>query len=212
MPLVGCGQQGFELSRVTFTGRQNSGRLGGIQAGFPLWQGTWTLATSLTPELSDEWRAWADSLGGNQELFLGHDVERLFPKAYPRGFDALSWSGDCSSWSQDVTGKKAVLTLHGVPPGLQLGMGDYVGFRWTTLGEDRRALVRCLDAATASGGGVIVVTINIAVPTVTPSGAVAHLANPECLMRLDPANTQLTPMGRRRTIGGTIVALQDLLP
>lgn len=210
MPALGVGQQTFEPDRADFLTRNQAGRLGGVTAGFPLWKASWTLAGALSTAQSDEWRAWLASLRGSQNLFFGHDVERRYPAAYPGGFAALGWSGDAASWSQAITGGMAVLTLTGLAAALALGPGDYIGFRWTTGGAQRRALVRSLEAVTASAG-VAAVTVEPPVPTVVPVGAVAYLAQPDCLMRLDPAQTQLGAMGRKRVVGGTITAYQDLL-
>lgn len=211
MPAKGCGQQTFEPDRADFLTRAGGGRLGSMSAGFPIWKASWTLGGSMGAADSDLWRAFVASLQGSSNLFYGKDVERPYPKAYPNGFAALGWSGDCSAWSQSVVAGVPVLavTSHA---GLIIGPGDYVGFRWTTGGLARQSLVRSLEAVTADGSGHASFAITPAVPALTPGTAVAYFANPTCLMRMDPRATQLSDMDRRRAIGGTIVAFQDLLP
>lgn len=215
MPLTGPARQRFEIQRVDFLSPEASGRLGAITAGFPLWSATWSLGTFGSAR-SDEWRAWVSAQRGPQRLFLGRDYARTFPLAYPGGFGGMvragtstPFTGAATSWSQTIDGSGTpVLTLNGLPAAFAGGYGDYVDFRWGTF---KRALVRALEPAVASGSGAISFSIEPAIPSLVPVDAVAHLDGPACLMRLT-SDTDVGEIDRRLSVtGGKIVALQDLI-
>lgn len=210
----------FELNRSDFLSRERSGRLASIQAGFPLWELEMDL-TKASAEAFDEVSAWFDSLEGSRHPFFGSDPSRPYPRAYRNGFAGLtragggSFGGACTSWSVDES--RAKLTLDGLPSGFILSPRDYVGFRWTTEGAPRRALVRLLVPAVADAEGTAAdLAITPAVPggasDVVPSDAVAYLDQPCCIMRLDPRQSRverLDPLNRAEV---RVTALQDLRP
>jgi len=105
----GFAQQGFRLKRNDYTSPENSGRLGGVQAGWPRWMGSWTVGTT-TQAVSDAIEAWIDSLRGAQKLFLARDIRRPYPLAHIDGFRRMlttggaPFSGACAGWSQAVDG------------------------------------------------------------------------------------------------------------
>lgn len=217
MPAIGVGRQVFEIQRDDYQSPETGGRVGAITAGLPRWMGQWTLASALKDVQSDEWRAFISSLKGGQRSFLGRDYERPYPRLYKTGFGGLTragggaFDGSATSWSQSVASDgQATLTLGGLPAGMTLSIGDYVGFRWTTGGVARRALVRLLEAATADGSGSAACNVEPAVPNLVPGGAVARLDSPECVMKLVTSQTQITDMDRRRVAGARIVAVEDL--
>jgi len=114
---------------------------------------------------------------------------------------------------------EARLTLGGLPAGMKLGRGDYIGFRWDAAGSpagahDRRTLVRTVLPAMVSGNGTVSVLVEPPVPTlVVPAAAEAHLDRPGCIMKLVRGDSSLNPMDRRLKIaGGTVSAMQDLRP
>lgn len=214
LPSDFASDQAFEPERDDYLSPENSGRLGAVQAGSTLWRGVWTISTALGVTRAEAVRAFLAALDGPQQLFYGFDQARPLPLLYPSGFaglvrpDSSAFDGTATSWSIDGTGK--VLTLSGLPVGFQLSIGDYVGFSWTTSSQPRRDLVRAVEAVTANGSGVAVVTVRKELDAAVPGGAVATLNRPNCLMRLDPAATQLAPMQRRKAISGTISALQEI--
>ena len=216
MPADFIADQVFEPAPNDYASPENSGRIGGVQAGFPMWSALWSIAQSIGAAKSDEVQAWLASLDGNKQLFYGADPTRPLPKLYPNGFGGLtrygggSFDGTASSWSVSTDG--AVVTLNGLPAGLALSLKDYIGFTWTTGSAARRGLARCVEAVTANGSGVAVVTVRPALSPAIPGTAVATLDHPTCLMRLDVTQTKLAPMGRRLAISGTIAAVQQLLP
>lgn len=221
MPAAGPGSMAFELKRVDFLSPAAGGRIQGVAAGVPLWLGRYTLGGALGARRSDEWRAFVDLLDGPSRYFLGRDYRRPFPLAYlDSQFAGLTragggpFDGSATTWSQTLTSdKQPLLDLEGLPAGLVLSRGDYVGFRWTTGGEDRRHLVRLAEPAVADGSGVAAaLAVRPAVHTVVPSTAVAHLDNPACLMKLVPNETNLGEIDRRGSLSGVVVGLQDLQP
>lgn len=228
MPTRGAAQQEFEVQRVDYGAPEAGGRIGGVQAGFPLWMGVWTLGT-MGQDSSDVWRGWLSTLRGSQRHFYAHDFARPFPKAHLGGFAGMAragggaFGGSATSWVEtlDAAGNSQV-TLHGLPVGLVLGNIDYIGFKWDAAGDApgtyaRRALVRVVDGGggVANGSGDLTVTSEPPVPSIVPSGAIAHLDQPRCLMKIVGlgSQTKLGPVARSLAVtGGTVVGIQDLLP
>lgn len=214
MPNAGVGRQKFEIQRNDFVSPESSGRIGGVTAGSPLWTATWTLGT-VSEGRSDEWRAFVSLLRGSQRQFFGRDFARPRPRAYGPlvGMTRATggaFDGSVAIWAIEGTG--TALTLTGLPAGFLLSWGDYVSFRWTTGGLQRRALVRAMENRQADAYGSVSVTVEPSVPNVVPSTAVAWLDQPDCLMRLITGQTDLGEIDRRRIAPAKISAIQDLLP
>lgn len=216
MPTSYVGQQQFELQRVDYMAPEASGRIGGVQAGFPLWLAVYTLGR-MPIENSDEWRAFLSGQRGQTRRFVGFPLERTLPREYmdtglPGGF-----SGAASSWSSSINADgDCELTLNGLPGGFVISPGDYIDFRYdatedSIAGLPWRALVRSTETGTASGGGVATFVVEPPVPTAVPGSAVAHLDNPGCTMAIVLDDTNLGPVDRLYSIqGGQITAIQDL--
>lgn len=223
MPSVGALGQSFEPERVDYLSPEAGGRVGGVTAGQPLWRMTVSLQ-NMRSEEADVWRAWVPAQRGGQRLFYGRDLDRPYPKAYRAGFTGMTragggaFAGAATAWSEALDAENnSAITLQGLPANLALGLGDYIGFRWDQAGlaagnMKRRAIVRVVDPAIADGAGTIAVICEPAVPLVVPAGAVAHLDNPVCLMRLVTGETQLGEVGLSEitAAGGRIAAIQDL--
>lgn len=224
MPSRGIAGQQFEIERVDFQSPEAGGRLGGVQAGFPLWFAQWELGR-FGVNTSDEWRAWLTSLRGAQRSFLGLDWARRFPKNYASGFAGLSragggaFDGSATSWSKSIDGDgNQVLTTNGLPAGFTISVGDYVGFKWDAGGAlagsyGRRTMARVIEAGAANGSGAASVLVEPAIPSLVPGTAVAHFDEPACVMKIVPDRTELSPVVRGGAIsGGRIAAAQDLRP
>jgi hypothetical protein len=209
MPTSGVARQKFEVARADFLSPLVGGNVGAIANGFPLWTAQWTVGQARSA--ADEWRAFIASLRGGQKLFLGRDFGRQYPLAYQTGV-GVSWpggfSGDASSWS--VNSDRDVLTI-GVPTGMIITANDYVGFRWTTSGAVRRALVRSLETVTASSGAAAF-AIDPPLPTLVDAGATATLDKPDCLMRQVTDQTEIGEQDRRLAVAARLAGVQVLLP
>jgi hypothetical protein len=223
-PTKGAAGQEFEAERVDFTAPEAGGALGGVQAGFPRWQATWTLG-KMGQLASDEWRAFFAELRGAQRPFLGRDLARPFPLAYVHcGFTRMTkvggapFLGAADDWSVSIDDEGyCLLTLEGVPAGLVLSKIDYVGFKWDAAGAEpgsygRRALVRLIRPAVADGSGNVILVVEPPVPGLVPADAIAHLDRPACVMKRSP-ESKLGAIDRSLAVkSGTLVALEDLRP
>lgn len=219
MPTSYVSVQQFEPQRIDYGAPEASGRINGVQAGFPLWSAVWTLGR-MTEEYSDRWRAWLAGMRGATRRFIGRDLARQYPKLYPDGFGAFgAFTGTASSWSSSIDSDgDCHLTLHlgSAAAGLILSQGDGIDFRYNAsetaiTGLAWRAFVRVTAAATADGSGDITVTVEPPVPTAVPGGAVAHIDEPGCTMALVVDQTNVGAVDRLYSIlGGQIIGVQDI--
>ena len=126
--------------------------------------------------------------------------------------------GAAGGWSQTINAEgDAVLTLDDVPSGLKLGWGDYIGFKWDSADADegdadRRFLVAVTGGGQADADGTISVVVEPSVHDVVPAGAVAHLDNPMCLMKLMDDTKMPRIIISHAEAGGVISAVQVTLP
>ena len=224
MPNGGVATQEFEPEEVDGSAPERGGYLGGVTLGNALWRAKWGLSRNLQRDASDERRAFLARLRRSQRPFLGYDRDRLYPKLYRDGFsrmtrpDGSAFDGSAATWSAAAdSDENDLLTLTDLPGNFRLSLGDYIGFKWDAEGSDagtydRRALVRAVGIARADAAGQLSVMVEMPVPTgVIPSGAVAHLDRPCCVMRL-VGGTLGALDNRQKIAGGTIEALQDLRP
>lgn len=219
MPTMYVAQQQFELQRVDYGAPEASGRIGGVQAGFPLWSAVWTLGR-MPESYSDDWRAFFSGLRGGTRRFIARDLTRSYPAQYPNGFgDFGSFTGAASDWSESVDsdGDSSLTLALGIDAaGLILSVGDYIDFRWTAT-EDSvaglawRALARVTVGGTADGSGDVTVTVEPPIPSAVPDTAVAHLDQPGCIMAMMVDQSNLGPVDRLYSIqGGQLVGIQDI--
>jgi hypothetical protein len=214
----------FRIERIDYAAPEASGRQGGVQAGWPLWFARFEIDRS-DPDSADLWQAFFDRLRGRQRRFYAIDPTRRFPKNYRFGFAGLvragtstPFDGTATSWSQAIDANgNALMTLNGLPAGLQIAVGDMIGLRWDAAGAGagnmmRRTIARAVLPATANGAGQAQVTIEPPINTaLVPGGAIAHFDNPACVMQLVPEESDLGPIGPAAVLsGGAITAVQDL--
>lgn len=222
MPETGTSVLAFEPQRVDFQAPEAGGRLGGVQAGFPKWMASWTIG-KIGEDRSDLWRAWYARMRGSQRRFLGRDMRRPYPKLYPNGFGGMiavgigPFGGAANSWSVAINAEgDCLLTLAGLPAGLALSVGDYVGLKWDDPAAGagnhyRRSLHRAIEPATSTAAGDVQLMVEPPVPSLVPAGALAHLDRPACVMAMVGQDSRLDGVDRRGAIrGGTIVGVQDL--
>lgn len=143
----------------------------------------WTAAYRTDPiGLDDriEWQAWYNSLGGGLKLFLGWDVTRRQPRAYPNGVPEIlssSWDGTATVTSLSTPGQIAV---SGAPANFALRPGDRVGL----IEDGRYGYYEVAEAATASGSGAVSIPVLPFVQEIFSNAATAVLWRPRAKMRL----------------------------
>lgn len=222
---AGIARVKFQIERIDHAAPEASGRQGGVQAGWPLWRAMYELDRMDGPS-GDLWDAFLDRLRGRIRTFLGGDVTRQYPRQHRRGFAGMvkagggAFDGAANSWAQAIDSDgQALMALTGLPAGLQLSIGDFIGFKWDAPGLpagnlQRRAMARVSVAAAASGAGAISVIAEPPMDTrVVPAGAIAHLDKPQCMLRLVPSETKIGAVGTGGAVeGGNVVAMQDLRP
>ena len=222
---AGIARVSLEVQRIDYAAPQASGRQGGVQSGWPLWMATYEIER-VDRDSADLWRAFMARLRGRQRMFLGGDPTRAYPRSAPAGFTGMTragggaFDGSATSWAQSIDADdNAAVALTGLPAGLVLAIGDYVGWKWDAAGAGagsygRRAMARVVVGGTASGGGAATVTVEPPIDTrVVPIGAIAHLDQPVCLMRQIPDQSSIGPVGTGSSLSGsTLKAMQELRP
>jgi hypothetical protein len=198
LPSSGMSGQYFEPQRVDFSAATADARAGGVQAGWPLWIAIYNVGT-IGQAKSDEIRAFMDRIRGAIRWILARPLDRPFPKAHVHGFagmtrpDASDFDGSALTWSETITADEdSQVTLTGLPPdgALTLSVGDYIDFVYTATQAEVAGLEWHLPV---------------------PAGAVAHLDNPRCVMRLISDQSKLGSIDRRLAIkDGTIACIQDI--
>jgi len=224
MPTSGASQQEFEPQRVDYGAPEASGRIGGVQAGFPLWMGVWTIGR-IGAAKSDDFRAFMLELRGATRRFLGRDLGRPYPKEHIGGFAGMTragggaFDGTALDWSETINADgDSEVTLTGLPAGLVLSTGDYIGFTWAATDDDVAGLdwhapVRIIrdGGGTADGTGEVTVKSEPPIPSAVPGSATAYLNQPACVMALIADKTKLDAIDRRLAVrGGTIAGIQDI--
>jgi hypothetical protein len=219
MPTMYVAQQQFEPQRVDYGAPEASGRIGGVQAGFPLWGAVWTLGR-MTDDYSDTWRAWLAGMRGATRRFIGRHLSRQYPKLYPDGLSAFApFTGTAVDWSSTINSDgdcELTLELGADAAGLILSLGDGIDFRYSATetsvsGLAWRAFVRVVQGGTADGSGDVTVIVEPPVPDAVPDSAVAHIDQPGCIMALILDQTGLNAIDRLYSItGGQITAVQDI--
>ncbi len=222
MPSLGVDGLTFQPQREDLVAPETSGRMGGVQIGWPRWSLSMNLANLEFP-VADEWIAFYRSRRGAQRMFLGYDLSRPYPAAHCKGFRNMltvggaPFMGAAGGWSQTVSADgEAVLTLNDVPSGLKLGWGDYIGFKWDSADAedgdgDRRFLVAVTGGAKATADGSISIVVEPSVHDVVPPSAIAHLDNPMCLMKLMDDTKMPRIVISHAEAGGVISAVQVTL-
>jgi len=212
----------YELQRVDYAAPEGGGRVAGVQAGFPLWSGVWTIDV-VGRDQSDALRAFFLEVRGATRRFLGRDTLRPYPKAHAGGFAGMNragggaFDGTADAWSETIAADgDSEVTLENLPAGLVLSQGDYVGFTWeatesAVAGLTWHACVRVVAGGTADGAGEVTVTCEPPIPSAVPAEATAYLNQPACVMALVIDQSNLPAIGRGFVAsGGQITGIQDI--
>lgn len=215
MPPYLVGSFRFWLERLDLQSPESSGRIGGIQMGWPKWRAEYEAVGHSDHEVH-LWTAWLRRQRGAIHHFRATDMSRWYPYKYrpaalggghsgAGGFPG-GWNGDATSFSLSGDRSEATLTI---PSGIEITAGDLIGWRWG--GGDKLALSEAMEGGVSSG--TVTVAVEPAVHSVVPDSptAVAYLFKPACLMRLTP-ETEFPTLGAEGVGIGKIVAQQDLVP
>ena len=178
LPFMPNVESTFELDPGTAVARHARGLAGTTsRVREPLW--TVRFATEpLTIADKAAWQAWYNSLGGGLKLFLGWDVTRHQPLAYPNGVPTIiagTWDGTASVTSLATPGQIAVT---GAPAAFALRPGDRVGL----VESGRYGFFEVAEAATANGSGAMAIPIQPLVQPLFTAAATAVLHRPRCKM------------------------------
>lgn len=223
MPSAGFVMQQFEIQRIDYGAPEAGGRLNGVQAGFPLWSGIWTVGNT-GRDRTDELRAFMAQIRGATRRFLARDLLRPYPKAHLDGFAGMmkagggAFTGAATGWSENIASDgDCEITLENLPEDFTLDLGDYIGFSWvaeesSVAGLTWHALVRVVvGGTTADTTGNVTVTVEPPIPAAVPSDAVAYLNEPACVMALVGDQSALNAVGLLSILrGGQITGIQDI--
>jgi hypothetical protein len=170
--------------------RQEYSRTAGGQTiakdlGSPLWKMT-AQSKSLRPNELDYWRARLMSLEGVLKTFRAFPKSRCYPIAYPNG----SWpTGDAFDGNAELTtinANRKSISLHDLPVGYRVSVGDYV-----QVGTNDLHMVMEPAVADATGYTAQFEVRPHLWPGVTAPRAVA-LVKPSCVMRLVAGSVSTT--------------------
>lgn len=181
----------FDPIRTRSTSRMLGRRTETLFRGTPFWVATYAAGKLTTAEVAtfDAFNMLASDGG----VFAGYDPQRPRPIAY-QGDTPLSgvkagggaFVGD--ALLQSITNSLTIV-VNGLPAGFQLSKGDYVEVRKSPL---VRSLHRIMAPATASGAGVVSLSIRFALDTQTfAAGNTVHFEKPACIMEMDEGSYSL---------------------
>lgn len=128
-----------------------------------------------------DYLAWLQSLRGGARLFKAWHPLLKYPIAYPSGFAALTRAGggafDGTVTVTAIGASRDTLSLSTLPAAFLLNRGDMISMVMGTS----RTLHRIIEAATASGGGTVTVTVEPTLPLAAVASVSATFLKPWCL-------------------------------
>jgi len=215
LPAYPVGNIRFWLRRVDLSAPESSGRVGGVQMGFPIWMAEYETISHSDYD-AQLWSAWFQRQRGAINQFRATDPRRWYPWAYrPKsqggghagagGFPG-GWNGDASTYT--LSGDRSTVTLT-IPSGIIVTPGDLIGFRWAS--NAKLGLVMAITGGTSSG--TVAIDVDPAVPVAVPTAATgtAYLFKPAFLARMTPDSEDpgSSPDGMA---SGKIACQQDIVP
>ncbi|MBW9113156.1 hypothetical protein JNB88_05775 [Rhizobium cauense] len=169
----------FELAYRQERSRTAGGKTFAKDLGSPIWRASYVTKV-VRANTVDKWRAILASMDGGIQTFLGVNLSRCYPIAYPRG----SWlTGDAFDGTGGITGidtNRKTFDVQGFPPGFKLHAGDMI-----QVGDTDLHWVQADATANVSG---VFVQLEVR-PHLWPSvaiGAEVSVTRPHCIMSLDP--------------------------
>lgn len=184
------------LERQVVGNSLRSGQVERVEIGEPRWAVSYTSVPLTLPQYRAA-QAWWDSLQGGMRTFLAVPPDGRFPAAYPAGFAGVNRAGggsfDGTSRLASFGATNDLLTFgsaanQSLPDSMPLAVGDYIGLSY----QGRYSLHRVIEAATASGAGVItqVQVTPFVRPSVFPAGnlVTVTVSSPAFEAVIDPAS------------------------
>ncbi|EPE99537.1 hypothetical protein [Rhizobium grahamii] len=169
----------FELAYRQERSRTAGGKTFAKDLGSPIWRASY-VTKPVRANTVDKWRAKLASMDGGIQTFLGVNLSRCYPIAYPRG----SWpTGDAFGGTGGITGidaNRKVFSVQGFPPGFKLSEGDMIQVGATDL--------HWVESDAVANGSGVFPTLEVR-PHLWPSvtaGAAVTVKRPHCIMSIDP--------------------------
>lgn len=149
------------------------------------------------------WHAWLQSLRGGARLFKAWHPLCRYALAYrTAGYGGLTRAGggafDGTATLSAIATERDVVTITGLPAGFVFSVGDMISVPFASTG---RALLRVVEAATASGAGSATPGVEPFVPLAVATGVTVDLTRPWCNAVLDADSVQGPwQLGRRAAV------------
>lgn len=175
----------FELFYRQERSRTAGGRTFAKDLGSPIWRASY-VSQILSINTIDQWRTRLASMDGGIQTFLGVNLSRCYPIAYPNGGWPTGSAFDGTGGITGIDANRKVFSVQGFPPGFKLSEGDMIQVGATDL-----HWVAADAVANVSG---VFPTLEVR-PHLWPSvsiGAAVNVKRPHCIMAVDPvsASTQ----------------------
>jgi hypothetical protein len=168
--------------------------LGGLMQAADIGPQLWDIsyATRILKETEGAaWEAWLDSMQGAIRTFKAWHPLRRYALSYPAGYGSLTRHGggafDGTATVVSVAETLDAITIDTLPDGFKLLAGDMLSYAAGGV----QVLHRILEDATASGLGVVTVSVSpIAKPT-PAEDTVVTFDKPWCKAVLDPKSVAI---------------------
>lgn len=155
--------------------------------GDPLWTATYQ-SRQLSPNELDYWRARLDAMENGLQTFIGGQMSRCYPIAYPRGTWPTGLSFDGVAMLDSVGTNRKSVSVSGLPAGYKFSVGDMIQIGAADLH-------RVMEPAVANGAGI---TAEFEVrPHIWPNvdandspAVTVTVKKPSCVMAIAPGSIQ----------------------
>lgn len=170
----------FELAYRQERSRTAGGSTIAKDFGSPIWKAHFQTKV-LRPNELDKWRAILAGFDGGIQSFLGYNLARSWPIAYPSGSwpTGVAFNGKTATIAFAYTDRKRI-DISNLPPGFVLKTGDQIQIGTTDLHWVQ-------NDVTADGSG-LAGQVELR-PHLWPAAAAGNLVSvrqPHCIMAIDP--------------------------